>query len=198
MPGGHTGAIQAMGGSGDTTGGSGSGGRVAVYHTSNVTHDFFQGAYNVQGGPIYDQAEAGASGTFYLKNLHTGLSVLRVDNAGRRPIDNEIENIGQRLDISNVPASYSKTASYTAASGITVASSSGVYNPSPYYYGLQNDGTSYLLHYLFDQTLNNDIHQYFLSSSSSVTLTINLQAEYFINTIRVYPVCQFPTRFKVE
>ncbi|XP_038052472.1 uncharacterized protein LOC119725183 [Patiria miniata] len=198
LTGGHTGGIQANGGSGDSTAGSGSGGRVAVYHTSNVTHDFFQGAYNVQGGPVHSPAEAGASGTFYLKNLHTGFSVLRVDNTGRRPVNNEIENVGQRLDISNVPASYSKTASYTASSGITVTSSSAVYNRNPHYYGLPNDGTSYILHYLFDQTLNNDIHQYFLSTSSSTTITINLKAEYFVNTIRVYPVCSFPTKFKVQ
>ena len=93
VPGGHTGAIQSMGGSGDASGGSGSGGRITVYHTSNVTHDFFQGAYNVHGGPVYSSAEAGASGTFYLKNLGTELSVLRVDNDGRQSIDNEVENL---------------------------------------------------------------------------------------------------------
>ena len=186
-----------MGGSGDTTGGSGSGGRVAIYHTSNVTHDFFQGAYDVQGGPVGTSAESGASGTFYLKNQFTEFGILRVDNAGRSPLDNEIENVGRRLDISNTPATYSKSSSYTSASGITVTSSSSVYNRASYYYVHPNDGTSYLIHYLFDQTLNNDFHQYFLSDSASTTITINLQAEYFVNTIRVFPVCKFPTQFKV-
>ncbi|XP_033640829.1 uncharacterized protein LOC117301055 [Asterias rubens] len=198
LTGGHTGAIQSMGGSGDASGGSGSGGRITVYHTSNVTHDFFQGAYNVHGGPVYSSAEAGASGTFYLKNLGTELSVLRVDNDGRQSIDNEVENIGWRLDLSNTPATYSKSSSFTSTSGVTVTSSSSVYNRNPYYYGNPNDGTSYLIHYLFDQTLNDDFHQYFLSHDASTTLTINLEDDYFINTVRVYPVCRFPTRFKVQ
>lgn len=176
-----------MGGSGDSSGGSGSGGRIAIYHTSNVTHDFFQGAYNVQGGPVGSSAEAGSSGTFYLKNLNTELSVLRVDNNGRQSIDDEIENIGRRLDLSNTPATYSKSKSFTSASGIAVTSSSNVYNRNHHYYSNPNDGSSYLIHYLFDQTLGDNIYQYFLSESASTTVTINLQDNYFINTVRVYP-----------
>lgn len=60
MLGGHTGRIEASGGSGDTTGGSGSGGRVAIHYANNVTHGEYLGSYHLQGGLVGSSgAEAG-------------------------------------------------------------------------------------------------------------------------------------------
>ena len=188
-----------MGGSGDARGGSGSGGRIAIYHTSNITHNFYQGSYQVHGGPVGNQAEAGASGTVFLKHIHKDHTTLMVDNDNRRPVGKEIENIGQRLDLTNTPSTYSKSSTYTSASGIRVQSSQPVYNiPYPWYSNIPNDDNSYFIPYLFDQTFRNDIHHYFMAQAGSVSLMISLQRAYFINTIRIHPVCGYPTQFKVN
>jgi hypothetical protein len=83
--GGHTGSIQSLGGGGDaTTGGSGSGGRIAVYHDTVIEVVPYQGSYDTEGGPVGNTAEAGASGTTYIKHTRSGHTTLRADNRGRR------------------------------------------------------------------------------------------------------------------
>ena len=199
ISGGHTGSIQAKGGSGDIRGGSGSGGRIAIYHTSNVTHNFYQGNFKVHGGPVGSSAEAGASGTVFLKHIHMDHTTLMVDNNNRRPVATEIENIGQRLDLTNHPSTYSKSKTFTSASGIRVQSSQSVYNlPYDPPRSIPNDAYSYFIPYLFDQTFRDDIHHYFMVQATSASLVISLQQTYFINTIRVHPICSYPTKFKVS
>ena len=84
-PGGHTGAIQAMGGSGATSGGSGSGGRIAIYHDTVKMVQPYKGSFDTQGGPVSANAETGASGTVYIKHERTGHTTVRVDNKKRWP-----------------------------------------------------------------------------------------------------------------
>jgi hypothetical protein len=65
----HTGHIQALGGSGDTTkGGGGAGGRIALYHSRHETIPYHRGYYDVHGGKPGTGAEAGASGTVYVQD----------------------------------------------------------------------------------------------------------------------------------
>ena len=112
-----------------TNGGSGAGGRIAIYHGTNVTHGEYHGSLLTNGGPVATGgAEAGAAGTVYLLHRDTGHSVLRLDNAGRKPVTTEIENIGRRLDLSG--GSKSKSSTYTSASGISVQSSTSTYDNS--------------------------------------------------------------------
>ena len=129
LKGGHTGSIQANGGAGRyTNDGSGSGGRIAIYHGTKVTDGEYNGALTTRGGAVESGgAEAGAAGTVYLKHVFTGGAVLMVDNDGRRPITNEIENIGRRLDCDG--GDRSTSSSYYSASGVKVVTSSGPYNP---------------------------------------------------------------------
>ena len=82
--GGHTGAIQSLGGGGDiSNGGSGSGGRIAIYHNTAMTVMPYQGNFDTQGGRIGRTAEPGASGTAYIKHRSSGHSTVRVDNRNR-------------------------------------------------------------------------------------------------------------------
>lgn len=74
LTGGHTGRIEARGGSGGSIGGSGSGGRVAVHYANNVTHGRYLGGYYLQGGPVGSGgAEPGAAGTVYTIHTETGI-----------------------------------------------------------------------------------------------------------------------------
>lgn len=69
LAGSHTGHIQAIGGSGDmNSGGGGSGGRVALYHSRHETIPLFRGYFDVYGGKPGSNAEAGASGTAYVQD----------------------------------------------------------------------------------------------------------------------------------
>ncbi len=71
--------------SGLLAGGSGAGGRVAIYHSTNPRIPPYRGSYDIHGGPVSVKAEAGASGTVYVKHVDTGHSTLRVDNRGQHP-----------------------------------------------------------------------------------------------------------------
>ena len=83
--GGHTGAVQSLGGGGDqTNGGGGSGGRIAIYHDTVITVMPYQGSYDTHGGPVGSTAEAGASGTVYIKHHSSGYCTVRVDNRNRQ------------------------------------------------------------------------------------------------------------------
>ena len=90
VTGGHTGAIEVMGGAGqrDTgrdVSGSGAGGRIALYHSTVEQHPPYRGQFNTQGGPVGTNAEAGASGTLFIHHETTNRKILRVDNRGRTP-----------------------------------------------------------------------------------------------------------------
>ncbi|XP_070535283.1 uncharacterized protein [Ptychodera flava] len=188
LMGGHTGRIQTLGGTGDISiGGSGSGGRIAAYYANNVTQGFYNGNFDTYGGRVCCIAESGAAGTVFLKHTEDDYTKLLVDNNGRSAVWDEIENIGQRLDLTG--GSYSASPTYTAANGITVTSS-------------HNHYSSNSLATLFDQTMNSVTGQYFLTrphyNTQTVTLTFDLKSSHFVNTVRVYPLCQYKTEFKID
>nr|XP_054759184.1 uncharacterized protein LOC129265193 [Lytechinus pictus] len=190
--GGHTGSIQALGGAAKyTNGGSGAGGRIAIYHQTNVTHGEYRGSLRTEGGPVgMGGAGAGAAGTVYIKHLDTGFSVLKVDNGGRKPITKEIENVGTRLNLAG--GTRSKSSVYTATSGVRVSSSGPTYDPYPHHHDY------YYLAYLFDQSYNGDARSYYRSSYHSVVLTFDLGEIFFLNVIRVHVQCTALTKFRVE
>ena len=65
----HTGHIQALGGAGDkNSGGGGGGGRILLLHARHDSIPHFRGSFDVWGGAPGTNAEAGASGTAYLKD----------------------------------------------------------------------------------------------------------------------------------
>ncbi|XP_071506021.1 uncharacterized protein [Diadema antillarum] len=193
--GGHTGSIEARGGAARfTNGASGAGGRIAIYHRSNVTHGEYHGALITAGGAIAASgAEAGASGTAYLQHTVTGYSVLQVDNAGRRPVTKEIENIGRRLNMDG--GAKSKSRFYSAPSGVTVTSTVSAFDD----HRTHTDDQFYFLAYLFDQTFSNDARSYYRSdySSSSPVLTFDLGQVFFVNFLRVHVACAVPSSFRV-
>ena len=175
-----------------------------MYHNTAHTISPYRGAYDTQGGPVGAGAEAGASGTTYILHASSNHSTLRVDNRNRKPITEHtaIQNIGWRHDLSAEYSTLTKSNVYVPKAGFKVTSSSAVYNyhqsgswcPNP----IPNNGRTYLLGYLFDQTLHNDPYQYFMAGARTTTLTIQLDKSYFINTVRVYPNKDFPTKFKVS
>ena len=60
-----------------------------------------------------------------------------------------------------------------------------------------NYPTYYRLHHLFDQTFHNHGNDYFLAWSGTATVTITLTTTTYINKIKVYPVKDHYTKFKV-
>lgn len=108
-------------------------------------------------------------------------------------------NIGRRLDFSSLALTYQKTQSFTASSGFTVTSSAAVYNYDSDRTCQQapNSARTYLLQYLFDQTLHTDPDHFFLAATPTATLHLNLQRDFLVNTIKIYPNQVFPTKFKV-
>lgn len=194
----HTGHIQSLGGVADaSTGGGGSGGRIALYHNSHHTIPPYRGFFDTYGGRGNDNtgAEAGASGTAYIKNTETDYSKLLVDNHGQMPRDEHsaLLNEGYRVDFTIPEASYSTSNSYTATKGHTLSSSSSTYT---YVYPWCFSGNYYLM-YLFDQTLNNAVGQYYLANSPSTTITLQLEEPAFVTKLKVYPTKTFPSKFKV-
>ncbi|PIK61100.1 hypothetical protein BSL78_01925 [Apostichopus japonicus] len=191
--GGHTGSIEAHGGSGDNTGGSGSGGRVAIYYANNVTHGQYLGSYFLQGGPVGTSgAEAGAAGTAYTIHTETAHSTLYVNNYGRLPLYSEIRNIGRRLDLRTSTALNVKSEIYQADNGIIVTSSGAIYDDR-----YSSDSTYYAIGYLFDQSLSSHPTHYYRNAYASVTLTFDLKKVYFLNVVRVHVFCGLTTKFKV-
>ena len=73
ITGSHTGHIQVLGGSGDTKsikgGGGGAGGRISLTHSRHDSVPHYRGAFDSWGGAPGSNAEAGASGTVYVKDL---------------------------------------------------------------------------------------------------------------------------------
>ena len=193
LSGGHTGVIQALGGSGGSSTGGGAGGRIAAYYVNNHTHEPYRGSYDVYGGDANQDAEAGASGTVFLKHTGNDYSILRVDNKGQEAKDNRIENDGYRLDISG--GNRDRAGVYTAASGVTVTTSCGIRSCDKNCPSCQR----FALAHLFDETYSaQDCHS-FSSHCTSTKLTFNLRRSVFINHIRVYPICNsHRSRFKVQ
>lgn len=101
-------------------------------------------------------------------------------------------NEGYRLDFSIPEASFSTSKSYTATKGHTVSSSSNTYTYTPWCFS----GNFYLM-YLFDQTLDNEVGQYYVASSSTTTITLQLDGSAFVTKLKVYPTKIFPSKFKV-
>ena len=113
----------------------------------------------------------------------------------------DLVNIGRRLDFSMPTSSYSKARTFTASSGFTVTSTANVYNYSPSLYSCHpnpNSGSTYLLQYLFDQTLHTSVDQFFLAAESTTTLTLDLKGDYYVNRVKIFPNALYPTKFKVE
>lgn len=122
-------------------------------------------------------------------------------NQGYKPVTEQPDflNIGRRLDFSSLALTYQKTQSFTASSGFTVTSSAAIYNYG-YVWPCQqapNSASTYLLQYLFDQTLHTDPDHFFLAATGTATLHLNLKRDYLVNTIKIYPNQVFPTKFKV-
>lgn len=201
----HNGHIQSLGGLGDPNyGGSGAGGRIALYHASGYTIPPFRGAYDTYGGRGNSAtgAEAGASGTAYILNRTSEFSKVQIDNNGEFIRDEHyaIKNEGYRLDFTIPDTSYSTSTSYTSTTGHSIKSSSSPYtNYRHWYYCFyrSGDSTSYLVMNLFDQTFKDERHQYFMASSSSATITTELSATAFVTKLKIYPTKSFPSKFKV-
>lgn len=186
LSGGHTGIIQSRGGSGTAGSGGGSGGRIAVYYSNNDTHHPYRGRFDTSGGSVTSGAEAGASGTAYLKHTGSGFSTLRVDNNGQRSLDDDIPNAGRLLDLSG--GNIDQSTSYRAPNGMTVTSSCSLKQSScrnPCY-----NCRDYAMAYLFDQSFSTtSCVGYFLSNCRYTKLTVDLKKSLFINHVRVYPYC---------
>jgi hypothetical protein len=194
----HTGHIQSLGGVADTSiGGGGAGGRIALYQNSHHTIPPYRGFFDTYGGRGNSGtgAEAGASGTAYIRNTQTAYSQLLVDNHKQLPRDEHsaLLNEGYRVDLSIKESSYSSTNSFTGTKGHQISSTSNTYVYSyPYCYS----GTYYLM-YLFDQTLANVNQQYYLAASGSTTITVTLAGATFVTKLKIYPTANFPSKFKV-
>lgn len=186
LSGGHTGIIQSRGGSGSAGAGGGSGGRIAVYYSNNDTHHPYRGKFDTSGGSVTSGAEAGASGTVYLKHTGSGFSTLRVDNNGQQSLDDEIPNSGRLLDLSGGNRDQSMT--YTAPNGMTVTSSCAInQHHCTWQCGNCRD---YALGYLFDQSFStSSCVGYFSSNCQHTKLTVDLKSSLYINHIRIYPYC---------
>ncbi|KAK3576661.1 hypothetical protein CHS0354_004945 [Potamilus streckersoni] len=198
----HTGHIQALGGDGDPAGGGGgSGGRIALYHSRHHTIPPFRGSFDVYGGKGQGGSEVGASGTVYIEDYERNHVTLQVDNKQQKSISEHTsaQNEGYRLDLSVAPVKYSKSNDYMSDAGHHITSSSNVYDCNlPSWCPYSNDGASYLLANLFDQTLGSHPHQYFMAWSSMTTITITLNRSYFINKIKIYPInSSIRTKFQI-
>ena len=121
---------------------------------------------------------------------------------GRQPVTEQVDlvNIGRRLDFSSPTSSYSKAKTFTASSGFTVTSTTNVYNTYPIYscHSAPNSGSTYLLQYLFDQTLHTSVDQFFLAADSTTTLTLDLKGDFHVNRLKIFPNALYPTKFKVK
>lgn len=132
--------------------------------------------------------EPGASGTVFLKHVVRSHTILRVDNKGQQALDSEIHNSGYRLDLSGGNIDRSKT--YTAANGITVTSSCSIYcHPGSYCTPPRGVCYHYSLSYLFHQKFTSSICDYYLAACTQPKLTFDFKKLYFVNHIRVYPLC---------
>jgi hypothetical protein len=196
LSGSHTGAIQAIGGTGNAGSGGGSGGRIAAYYSNKYTHHPYRGTFDVYGGKGVSGAEAGASGTVYLKHLETGHSILKVNNNRQKSLTDEILNDGERLKLYGGNVYHSQR--YTSPSGVIVTTSCNIAdchnNVHPYCGYCQY----YALAHLFDQTYSSGRCDVFVSKCRSANLVFDLKSSLFINHIRVYPSCSYRTNFQVR
>lgn len=193
LTGGHTGVIQARGGSVSThfNGGGGAGGRIAVYYNNTIKDAFFGGTFDADGGSVAAASENGASGTLYLLHRGQNVSKLIVDNKNGWAMDTEIAARGRKIELFN---GFSWGRNSFSKNGFTVSSSCSIHSPSYTYYSLSS---------LFDQTYK---VPYFSSGRYSGSfiytgvchsghILIKLPAVTLINSVRVFPVRG--TNFKV-
>lgn len=68
----------------------------------------------------------------------------------------------------------------------------GWYCPYP------NSASYYRLHHLFDQTLRTDRTDYFMASTGSAKLTITLKEPLYVTKVKVFPIVEHYTKFKVS
>ncbi|KAK2190041.1 hypothetical protein NP493_91g04042, partial [Ridgeia piscesae] len=190
----HTGAIRALGGTGQIenvdgkgASGSGSGGRIAIYHSTSRLISPYRGTYDTEGGTVGSVAEAGAAGTVFLHHVGLDHTTLRIDNKDRFPKveDTAITNSGRRLDLS-------------AASVATMSRDGFNVSASAKYTYLDLPSNFYLVQYLFDQSLEKSATQSYMSAATVASIEVQLNQTLFINNVRVFPISNgSSTSFKV-
>lgn len=195
LSGSHTGAIQALGGTGNAGSGGGSGGRVAAYYSNKYTHHPYRGSYDVYGGKGISGAEAGASGTVYLKHIESGHSILKVNNNEQKSLTDVISNEGERLELSG--GNVDRSQSYKSPSGVTVTTNCAIAD-CYWSHGSCSSCQDFSLAHLFEQTYSSGRCDIFVSRCSSANLVFDLKRLMFVNHIRVYPTCNYPSNFQVR
>ena len=194
LTGGHTGVIQARGGSVSTSfnGGGGAGGRIAVYYNNTVKDAFYSGTFDTDGGSVGSASEVGASGTVYQEHYGQNISKLIVDNKGGWAMETEIVSRGQRIEVYN---GFSWSTSSYSKNGFTMSSSCGIYTSSNTYYSLsalfdQSYKTSY-----FSSGIYRGSYRY-IGNCHSGYIRVVLPRTMLINTVRIFPIQG--TKFKVS
>lgn len=190
----HTGAIQSLGGSGNSGSGGGSGGRLAVHYSNIHTDHPYRGSLDVYGGKGIGGAESGASGTAYLKHQATGHSILKVNNNNQKSLSDRIPNEGVKLELSG--GNFDGSKRYTSPSGVTVTTSCALRGCVGSH--CHHCGRYYSLSYLFQQRYTAGVCESFQSNCASTNLVFDLKQLKFVNHIRVYPLCSTRTDFKVS
>ena len=193
LSGSHTGAIQCLGGTGKPGSGGGSGGRLTVYYSNKHTDHPYRGGFDVYGGKGLSGAEAGASGTAYLKHLGTGHSILKVNNNNQKSLSDRILNEGVKLELSGGVTD--NTQRYTSASGVTVTTGCVLHSCAD---GNCHSCRYYSLAHLFDQTYTSAACETFQSNCRTTNLVFDLKQLFFVNHIRVYPLCTTRTDILVR
>lgn len=137
-----------------------------------------------------------------MKHIDNNEPMLIVDNNKQKPIETFMHNIGKRINF-NPRLSVGKVSSFDCAegNGRSVKSSIAPFSRSYIYsncYYMNNDATYHLLQNLFDQTLDDSYNKAFLANGKHATITLELGGTYVLNRLRIFPSCEFPTRFKVS
>lgn len=145
----------------------------------------------MQGGSSTNGGEPGSSGTVYLKHTDNNYSVLKVDNKGQKSSSDEIPHEGRRVNLAG--GNIDRGMSYTASNGVNVRTGCSLQPCSPC-----RSCQMFSLAHLFDQTYSTDSCHVFLSSCKSAHLNFDLRKSMFINHIRIYPLCNHQTDFKVS
>ena len=190
LTGGHTGFIQARGGSVSASynGGGGAGGRIAAYYNNSIKDAFYDGTFETDGGSAGSTSEGGASGTVFLKHIGQNFTKLIVDNNNRWTMETEVIARGQRVELyggfSGSSTSYTKN-------GVTVSSSCSIHTTSSWPYT-----TIYSLSGLFDQTYKKPYYSSGHTRSSHVYIghchsgfiRVVFARSILVNSVRIYPV----------
>lgn len=162
-----------------------------MYYNNKETHYPYRGKLEVHGGSATDGAEAGSSGTVFLKHTDNDYSILKINNKGQKSTSDEIPHTGQRINF--VGGNLDRGLSYTAPNGINVRTGCNLHPCSSC-----QSCQMYSLAHLFDQTYTEDSCHIFLSACRSAHLNFDLKRPMFISNIRIYPSCSYRTEFKVS